>query len=65
MAASSVVVVGAGRKPSEMNESLLAKSEFVVTTFAQAEMGIAEKAEAAAAAWGWRVADDLGWSMVY
>lgn len=50
MVASSVIVVEAGRRPAEMNESLLVNSVFVVTTSELTEKGVAEEAEMAAAA---------------
>lgn len=50
MAASSAIDVEAGRRPAEMNESLLVKSVFVVTPTELTEKGIAEEVEVAAAA---------------
>ena len=50
MVVSSVVVVGAGRRPAGRNESLLVKSEFAVTASELTERGIAEEVELSAAA---------------
>lgn len=50
MVASSVIVVEAGRRPAEMNESLLVTSVFVVTTIELTEKGIVEEVEVDVAA---------------
>jgi hypothetical protein len=50
MVVSSVIVVEAERRPAEMNESLLVKSEFVETPTELTEKGIAEEVEVAVVA---------------